>query len=168
MSFRVLALTFHHQFSPVDLVAPSQVPDVMLHQIGAARKNLLLLGSRVLRGSQPVISSSQASSGASVCVVRSRNCAVRQTSDKVLESDGFCVIRCCTIFSPTRKGNAGAAQHIEQEKYPQRSRQHPSIRTPSDGLFLVPEATRACPRKTPPFFLEPLCLPDLQYLQSRA
>ena len=39
VSFRVLALTFHHQFSPVDLVASNQVPDVMLHQIDAARKN---------------------------------------------------------------------------------------------------------------------------------
>ena len=37
------------------------------------QKELPLLGSRVLRGSQPVIFSSQASSGASICVVRSRN-----------------------------------------------------------------------------------------------
>ena len=40
-----------------------------------------LLGSRALRGSNPMISSSQASSGASVCVVRSRNvlCGERRT-----------------------------------------------------------------------------------------
>ena len=37
------------------------------------QKELLLLGSRVLRGFQLVISSSQASSGTSVCVVRSGN-----------------------------------------------------------------------------------------------
>ena len=39
VSSRVLALTFHLQLSQVDLVAPSQVPDVMLHQVVVARKN---------------------------------------------------------------------------------------------------------------------------------
>ena len=45
------------------------------------QKELPLLGYRVLRGSRPVISSSQASSGASVCVMRSRNvqCGKRLT-----------------------------------------------------------------------------------------
>ena len=39
VSFRILVLTFRHQFSSVDLVASNRVPDVMLHQIDAARKN---------------------------------------------------------------------------------------------------------------------------------
>ena len=45
------------------------------------QKELLLFGSRALRGSNPMISSSQASSGASVCVARSRNvlCGERRT-----------------------------------------------------------------------------------------
>ena len=53
------------------------------------QKELLLLGSRVLRGFQLVTSSSQASSGASVCVVRSRNvlCGKRLTrSWKLMDS----------------------------------------------------------------------------------
>ena len=33
------ARTFRRQLSQVDLVAPSQVPDVMLHQVVVARKN---------------------------------------------------------------------------------------------------------------------------------
>ena len=52
------------------------------------QNELPMLGSRALRGSQPVISSSQASSGASVCVVRSR-AAVWQTSKKVLEAQSL-------------------------------------------------------------------------------
>ena len=44
----------------------------VMHHVVVAR-TIPLLGSRVLRGSQPVISSSQASSGTSVCVVTSRN-----------------------------------------------------------------------------------------------
>ena len=39
VSFRVLALTFHHQLSHVDLISPGQVTDVMLHQVVVARKN---------------------------------------------------------------------------------------------------------------------------------
>ena len=39
MSLLVLVLTFHHQLSHVDLVAPSQVPDVTLYQAVLARKN---------------------------------------------------------------------------------------------------------------------------------
>ena len=70
-----------------------------------------MLGSRVLRGSQPVISSSQASSGASVCVVRSRNvlCGKRLTrSWKLMDSvsamlhnllsDSEKERRCCTAY----------------------------------------------------------------------
>ena len=71
----------------------------------------------MLRGSQLVISCSQASSGASVCVVRSRN-GLWQTSDKVLETDGFCVGDAAQSFLGLGKGNADAVQHIKQEKYP--------------------------------------------------
>ena len=39
VSFRVLVLTFHHQFSSIDLVASNRVPGAMLHQMDAARKN---------------------------------------------------------------------------------------------------------------------------------
>ena len=51
----------------------------------------------MLRGSQPVISSSQASSGA--CLYRDiKKCAVWQTSDRVLETDGFCVRDAAQFF----------------------------------------------------------------------
>ena len=55
------------------------------------QKELPLLGSRVLRGSQPVIFSSQALSGASICVVRSRSVLCGKMSDKALEAHGFCL-----------------------------------------------------------------------------
>ena len=83
VSFRVLVLTFHHQFSLIDLVASNQVPNVRLHQI-CGQKELLLLGSRVLRGFH-------------LCR-EIKNCAVWQTSDKVLETDGFCVRNAAQSF----------------------------------------------------------------------
>ena len=49
-------------------------------------------------------------------------------------------LRCLTIFSGTRKGNAGAVQHIEQEKYPLWSRQHLSYER-LQRSFLVLEVT---------------------------
>ena len=97
VSFRVLALTFHHQFSLVDLVASNQLPDVRLHQI-AARKNCYCLDLVCFVVFQPVISSSQASSGASVCVVRSRNVLCGKRLTMVLETDGFCVRNAAQSF----------------------------------------------------------------------
>ena len=90
MSFRVLALTFHHQLSQVDLLVPSQVPDVMLHQVVVARKNCHYLDL--------VCFVSQASSR-SICLcgeIKKR--AVWQTSNKVLETDGFCVRNAAQSF----------------------------------------------------------------------
>ena len=98
VSFRVLRQTFHHQFSPVDLVAPGQVPDVIMHQVDAARKKLRLLGSRVLRGS-PTCDFVFPSIIRSICLCRGiKKCAVWQTSDKVLETDGLCVCDAAQSF----------------------------------------------------------------------
>ena len=70
------------------------------------------------------------------CVVRSRNSAVWQTSNKVLDTDGFCVCDDAQSFLQRAvKGNAGAVQHIEQEKYPDVIQTTPFIRTPSSGRF---------------------------------
>ena len=81
------------------------------------QKDLSVLGYRVLRGSQTVISSSKASSGASVCVVRSRNVLFgkRVTRSWKLMASVSAILH---NLSRTRKENAGAVQHTEQEKCP--------------------------------------------------
>ena len=99
MSLLVLALTFRHHFSQVELVAPSQVPTRDVASSCCGQKEPPLLGSRVLRGSQPVISSSQASV-ASVCVVRSRNvlCGKRPTKSRKLMASVSTILH--NLFDP--------------------------------------------------------------------
>ena len=106
MSFRVLALTFHHQFSPVDLVAPSQVPDVMLHQVDEARKNCYCLDLVCFVGPNQWISASQASSGASACVVRSRNvlCGKRMSRSWKLTASVSAILQ-QVLYSTSNKRN---------------------------------------------------------------
>ena len=59
---RTLVLTIHDQLAQVNFVEADQVQDVILYQVSCVQREYLpLLGSRVLRGSQPVISCLQAS-----------------------------------------------------------------------------------------------------------
>ena len=68
------------------------------------QKELPLLGYRVLRGFQPVISSSQASSGASVYFVRSRNVLCGKSLTWSWKMDGFCVCDTAQSFLGLGKG----------------------------------------------------------------
>ena len=130
VSYRFLALTFHHQISLVDLVASNRVPEVMLHQSECGQQELLLLGSRVLRGSQPVISSSQASSGASVCVVRSRNvlCGKRLTMSRKLMASVSAMLH--NLFSDSERERRRRTAHRTRE-VPSVIQTTPFIRSPS-------------------------------------
>ena len=90
MSFLVLVLTFHSQLSQVDLVAPSQVQEVMLHQVVVARTNYHCLDSFV--SWVPTSDFFFLGIVRSICLCREiRKRAVWQTSEKVLETCAFCV-----------------------------------------------------------------------------
>ena len=102
MSFLILVLTFHHQLLQVDLVAPSRVPDVCIRLLWSERTTTAWIScaSRI-----PTSDFFFPSIIKSICVCRdSKERAVWQTSDKVLETDGFCVCdsdsererKCCT------------------------------------------------------------------------
>ena len=101
---------------------------------------LPLFGFRVLRGSQSVISASEASWGITVCIVRSRIVLCVANVKQGLGSSWLLCLRCCTIFSRTRNGNASAVLHSEQENDSQWCTRNCSFER-FQRLFLVFEVT---------------------------
>ena len=125
-----LALTLHH---PVLTGRSQRWGGTRLMQV---QKEQLLLGSRVHRGSQPVISSSQASSGDCYC------CGKRLTRSWKLS---------CTIFSRTRKGNARCCTAPRTREVHSVIQTTPFIRTPSAVVSRFLKQHTCRPKKSTTF-----------------
>ena len=116
------------------------------------QKELPPLGYRVLRGSQPVISSSQAPSGVSVCLVRSRNvlCGKRRTRSWKLVAS-VCVCDIAQSFLGLGKGTQVlySTSNKRSTLCDPDTTFHTNAFSGRFSLFL--QHTRAGPRNTPPF-----------------
>ena len=111
------------------------------------QKEIALLGYRVLRGSQPVISSSQAPSGASVCLVRSRNvlCGKRRTRSWKLVASVSAILH--NLFSDSERERRCCTAHRTRE-VPSVIQTTPFTRTPSAVVSLSYSNTRVLAQGT--------------------